>query len=99
MRPLSTVMGGDFKSVTNATNGGPVTVLIVRHQFMRKSDQLVFLRVSRHTRRSLQLKLYPCQHYRSVSLQAASVRRTCGLTPGRLNICARAIAKLLAIRF
>jgi hypothetical protein len=42
MRPMFTVMGGEFKTVTNDTNSYPGKILIVRHQFMHKREELVF---------------------------------------------------------
>jgi len=69
-------MGGDFKSVVNATNCYPGMVLIVRHQFMRESDELSFSGVSRPGCYPLQLKRQAMKYLWSLSQATASVRRS-----------------------
>src|SRR5580692_11462631 len=98
MRPLSTVMGVDFKSVTNGTNCCPVTVLIVRHQFMRKSDELAFRQRSAPCASLAPVALAPNEHLRSLPQAAASVRCAALLTTVRLDFRRRTIIRLSAIR-
>jgi len=50
MRPMFIVMGRESKTVTKNSNSGPDRVLIVRHQFMRKREELELPNLSLHLR-------------------------------------------------